>query len=62
MKFVKSTMSVKDKLTLENLYADNQKLKEENEKNKASIDYISMMTGVDIDMEDDSNEQELQQS
>jgi hypothetical protein len=55
-------MSVKDKLTLENLYADNQKLKEENEKNKASIDYISMMTGVDIDMEDDSNEQELQQS
>lgn len=54
MEIKKTKLTVAEKLSLERLQVENQKL-------KSQLDYLSMMVDVDIDIEEgeDGNEQEL---
>jgi hypothetical protein len=54
MEIKKTKLTVAEKLALERLQVENQKL-------KSQLDYLSMMVDVDIDIEEgeDGNEQEL---
>ena len=50
MKITKLIMSLRDKVLLENTVADT-------EKNKANIDYIAMMSDIEIPTEEEENAQ-----
>jgi cell division protein FtsB len=54
MIFKRSNLSVAERIMLERLNAENENLKKEAEKLQANLDYISMMSDIELeDIEDE---------